>query len=370
MSRQLGDAAPELAPAGAHIVLVASNDCFDSSIYAAESAVVNQAKYAGSIMTQSFGEPDNLVTCTALDPTNTFCVSFDPTLLNLPNSVFAAAKANHWTVLASSGDDGANEDARVLGTVELTPSFPSTSPLVLAVGGTQGSPYGGQYGPPPGPGGIQSCPPHSQCNTGLEIVKTGSNGCQTSVRPGVPSDCAPFAYGGESAWNEALVFGLGTSTGGGISFNYAEPSYQSSLPSSWTTFLGNTVPTTGRLVPDVSFNAAIQGGVLVFLGFLGSGVWGVFGGTSASSPAWAAIVAVLNQQNGSPVGFLNPAIYALAQSAHYSHSFHDITLGNNADCQGFCGEDGFVAGTGYDLTTGWGSPDVKGFLQQVIHFNP
>ena len=131
--------AHSLAP-GAHIVLLVANDCFDSSLYGAEQAIVTQHQYRGSIMSQSFGEPDDLVTCTALDPTNTYCVSYDPTLLNLPNSVFQTAKDNHWTVIASTGDNGANEDAEVLGTLELTPSFPSTSPLVLAAGGTQGSP--------------------------------------------------------------------------------------------------------------------------------------------------------------------------------------------------------------------------------------
>ena len=145
--------AHSLAP-GAHIVLVVGNDCFDTSLYGAELAVVNQAQYKGSIMSQSFGEPDDLVTCTALDPTNTYCVSRDPTLLNLPNLVFQTAQVNHWTVIASSADDGANTAAPVTGTLELTPSFPASSPLVLAAGGTQGSPYGGAYGGPPGSGGV------------------------------------------------------------------------------------------------------------------------------------------------------------------------------------------------------------------------
>ena len=212
-----------------------------------------------------------------------------------------------------------------------------------------------------------SCAPHSKCNTGLEIVKSGSNGCATAVRPGVPTDCAPFSYGGESAWNEALTIGLGTATGGGISSIYPVPSYQSSLPTSWTTFLGNTVPSTGRLVPDVSFNSAVDGGVLAYLGFLGR--WAVFGGTSASSPAWAAIIAILNQKNGGPVGFINPAIYALAEGPHYKHAFHDITAGNNAVCEGLCGEDGFNAGPGYDLTTGWGTPDVASFISMFLASN-
>ncbi len=102
--------AHSLAP-GAHIVLVVANDCFDTSLYGAELAAVNQWQYRGSIMSQSFGEPDDMVTCTATDPTNSYCISYDPTLLNLPNLVYQTAKMNGWTVIASSGDFGANEDA-------------------------------------------------------------------------------------------------------------------------------------------------------------------------------------------------------------------------------------------------------------------
>ena len=360
-----------LAP-GAHIVLLVANDCFDTSLYGAEQAVVAQHKYDGSVMSQSFGEPDDLVTCTALDPTGTYCISYDPTLLNLPNSVFQMATLHHWTIIASTGDDGANEAARVTGTFELTPSFPATSPLVLAAGGTQGNPYGGKYGGPPGSGGTFSCAAFQFCNTGLLIINGGLHGCGTAVRPGEPSSCVPLAYGGESTWNEALTFlALGYSSGGGISSLYGRPSYQDETPSSVTTLLGDKItPITGRTTPDVSFNSAVYGGVLAYLGFLGR--WGVFGGTSASSPAWAAIIAILNQANHGPVGFINPAIYKLGESSQgkfgFFSPFHDITTGNNADCSGLCGEDGYVATTGYDLTTGWGTPNVSAFIQGIQFF--
>ena len=355
-----------LAP-GAHIVLLVANDCFDTNLYGAEQAIVSQRAYRGSIMSQSFGEPDDLVTCTALGPTNT-CISYDPTLLNLPNSVFQTATKYHWTIIASSGDDGANEDARVLGTYELTPSFPSTSPLVLAAGGTQGNPYGGQYGSAPGPGGTFSCGAFKFCNTGLVWINGGLNGCGTAVRPGVPSSCVPVYYGGEATWNEALAFGsVGYASGGGISTLYALPFYQQSvarhLPN---TLLGVQVKATGRLVPDVSFNSAVYGGVLAYLGFLGR--WGVFGGTSAASPAWAGIMALVNQAHGSPMGWVNPAIYSIqGQNSQGRSPFHDITSGNNADCSGYCGEDGYVAGRGYDLTTGWGTPDVSSLIQALAY---
>jgi uncharacterized protein YjbI with pentapeptide repeats len=121
------------------------------------------------------------------------------------------------------------------------------------------------------------------------------------------------------------------------------------------------------LVPDISFNSAVSGGVLAYLGFLGA--WAVFGGTSASSPALAAEIALMNQVNGGPVGFITPAIYNLAQSSLYSRAFHDIVQGNNSATAGIASYDGFTAGTGYDLTTGWGTPDVASFIPGVLFPN-
>ena len=167
---------------------------------------------------------------------------------------------------------------------------------------------------------------------------------------------------------------------------YDRPSYQNGLPHESPTLLGSTVEADGRLTPDVSFNAAIMGGVLAPLSFLGPAgssnppfpQWAVFGGTSASSPAWAAIVALLDQANHGPVGFINPAIYAMMQShgqgnnrdgsSNRAGPFHDITTGENSDTAGLFGVDGFQAGSGYDLTTGWGTPNVAQFIQNLPHF--
>jgi len=385
--------AHSLAP-GAKIVLVVANDCYDTSLYTAELAVVNQPRYSGSIMSQSFGEPDDLVTCTALNSAGTACATYDPSLLNLPNQVFQMAEQHHWTVIASSGDLGANEDAETLGTLELTPSFPATSPLVLAAGGTQGNPYGGQYGPPPGTSvtgypssncessGVTcaplSCPANTNCNTGLVLINGGPDGCTTAARPGLPSSCTPVGYGGESTWDEVpYLLELGTTSGGGISSLYSRPFYQFDTPPVVTTLLGQKIFVNGRTTPDVSFNAAAQGGVLAWTGFLDDSVglctgtpcpgdWVVFSGTSAASPAWAAIIALLDQANHGPVGFINPEIYQLGIFNLFAHSFHDITSGTNAVCSGLCGEDGFVATPGYDLTTGWGSPNVSNFINNML----
>ena len=187
------------------------------------------------------------------------------------------------------------------------------------------------------------------------MINGGANGCGTAARPGQPTSCYPTGYGGEATWNEALTFSsVGYSSGGGVSSLYSTPWYQSIVAhQKYTTLLGNQVSVTGRMVPDVSFNSAVYGGVLAYLGFLG--VWAVFGGTSAASPAWAGIMALANQAHGGPLGFVNPDMDLLG----YTKSFHDITQGENADCTGLCGEDGYVANRGYDLTTGWGTPDVS-----------
>ena len=77
-------------------------------------------------------------------------------------------------------------------------------------------------------------------------------------------------------------------------------------------------------------------------------------------------MALVNQEaaaNGQPpVGFLNPALYALGQSADYTNDFHDITVGNNATATsgGL-----FPAVPGYDLCTGWGSPKGSNLIHSL-----
>jgi hypothetical protein len=75
---------------------------------------------------------------------------------------------------------------------------------------------------------------------------------------------------------------------------------------------------------------------------------------------WAGYIALANQQaaaTGAPaVGFINPAIYPLGLSAGYGAAFHDIISGNN----------GFPAVAGYDLQTGWGSPNGAGLINALV----
>jgi subtilase family serine protease len=83
------------------------------------------------------------------------------------------------------------------------------------------------------------------------------------------------------------------------------------------------------------------------------------GGTSFAAPMWAGYLALANQQavaNGTPApGFIDPAIYPLGLGSGYATAFHDITSGNN----------GFPTEPGYDLVTGWGSPNGAGLINAL-----
>jgi hypothetical protein len=79
---------------------------------------------------------------------------------------------------------------------------------------------------------------------------------------------------------------------------------------------------------------------------------------------WAGYLALVNQQavaDGKPtLGFINPALYDIGLSSSYDADFHDITSGSN----------GYPATTGYDLATGWGSPNGSGLISGLLkHIN-
>ena len=78
-------------------------------------------------------------------------------------------------------------------------------------------------------------------------------------------------------------------------------------------------------------------------------------GTSLAAPLWAGFMALVNQQaaaNGQPpIGFVNPALYAIGKSTNYHSCFHDITTGSNTNSSS---PTKYQAVAGYDLCTGWG----------------
>ena len=150
--------------------------------------------------------------------------------------------------------------------------------------------------------------------------------------------------GPETVWNDGSS---GGATGGGVSDTFGLPDWQSAagVPPS-----ANSGGRVGRGVPDVSGDADPQTGYQVVV----DGHQATFGGTSAVAPLWASLIALLNEQRGTPVGFLNPILYGRAEGA-----LRDITSGNNdlGDAPAYS------AGPGWDACTGLGSPDGAALSQ-------
>jgi uncharacterized protein (TIGR03437 family) len=170
-----------------------------------------------------------------------------------------------------------------------------------------------------------------------------------------------LSYIPEAAWNESGITGLGSS-GGGASVYYPRPAWQT----------GPGVPNDNvRHVPDISFSAAGHDAYFITFGGVNGGV----AGTSASSPAFAGLLALLNQyqvskgfQKQPGLGNINPQLYRLAQAA--PSVFHDTVQGDNivnclqgsVDCM--TGSFGYQAVAGYDMATGLGSVDANAFVTQ------
>jgi kumamolisin len=192
------------------------------------------------------------------------------------------------TVCCAAGDNGSS-DGVTDGAAHV--DFPASSPNVLACGGTR---------------------LESSGTTAAEVV-----------------------------WNDGAG---GGATGGGVSDTFGLPDYQANanVPPSV-----NPSHFKGRGVPDIAGDADPATGYQVRV----DGRSAVFGGTSAVAPLWAALVALINQQLGKPVGFLNGALYGTAETA-----LNDITSGNNG---------AYKAGPGWDACTGLGSPNGQRLLNSL-----
>ena len=182
-----------------------------------------------------------------------------------------------------------------------------------------------------------------------------------------------LGYIPEMVWNEYSTFGALAAAGGGASLYFAKPAWQ----------VGTGVPAdSSRDIPDISLNAAANHvGYLYCIpvvpadssatldsctnGFRNSaGALSVVGGTSAGTPSFAGVLALIEQKLNATAGLgnINPILYGQAGTA----AFHDITTGSNSspcthgspDCQTASGI-GFSAAPGYDLATGLGSIDAN-----------
>jgi subtilase family serine protease len=150
----------------------------------------------------------------------------------------------------------------------------------------------------------------------------------------------------ETAWVDS---------GGGISPDgIAIPSWQQI---SGVINSSNRGSTTLRNGPDVSANANFTFYVCADQTTCTANE---YGGTSFAAPMWAGYIALVNQQlaeNSNPtIGFINPTIYAQNVTSSYATDFHDITSGTSGS---------YSAVVGYDLVTGWGSPNGTGLINAL-----
>lgn len=206
--------------------------------------------------------------------------------LTLLDAAFQDAATLGVTVCVASGDDGSGDR---VGDGLAHVDFPASSPFALACGGTR-------------------------------LVAGGGRIAE------------------ETVWNDPG----GGSSGGGVSAHFDPPAYQhaAKVPPS-----ANPGGRRGRGVPDVAGNADPQTGYAIRV----DGTPSVVGGTSAVAPLWAALVALLNQSLGHPVGLLQPHLYGPPAAS----GLRDITSGDNG---------AYSARVGWDACTGLGSPDGDALL--------
>ena len=219
--------------------------------------------------------------------------------------------------------------------------WPASDPLVTSVGGTY------------------LC---TDANTGLSV---------DSVSP--PGACQTHPGKREVGWIDS---------GGGYSILFSRPGYQDVLPAG-STYTGTSAGAPGpnsnmRGVPDVAYQASARTGVLLYVtepyppGATSTGCgganpcstgWYVVGGTSAGSPQWAGLIAMADQMAGRDLGFINPALYAIADDpGMYAADFHDVTVGSNQTSS----IPGYSASIGWDAVTGLGSPDAAKLIPDLI----
>ena len=264
----------------------------------------------GDVISQSFGATEN-----------TFPSKGSYSSLQSLRYAFADAARHHVTVLGAAGDSGATDDK--IDGATLYPykvdSWPSTDPLVTSVGGTQ-----------------------------LVLAQDGNR-----VRP-------------DQVWNDG--YGAG---GGGVSGVFARPAFQNGAAN---------VVGGRRGTPDIAMSSAVNGGCWVYESFEPSGAgWEIFGGTSEATPMFAGIVALAGQVAHHRLGNINPALYSLGALSQANNAqastgqaknrparntgIVDVTTGNNS----FGNVNGYTAGPGYDLASGWGTVNAAAFVPALAH---
>jgi subtilase family serine protease len=300
-------------------------------IVAAENYVINH--HLGDVITQSFGATEQTFT--------------SPRQIYSLRSAYVNAAQHGVTVLAASGDQGstdyfcdpssgcANPDNATCCESTRAIDWPSSDPLVTAVGGTQ-----------------------------LHLNAAGKRTAPDSVWNDLSSTVG--------VTGPVYTWGAG---GGGHSTVFARPQFQNRVAG----IVGNS-----RGTPDIAMSAAVNGAV-DFYDTTDPSVagWGIVGGTSEASPLFSGIVALADQVAGHSLGYLNPALYAMAQS-RVPDGIVPISQGNNTftfciaadvESDASCPSSsdlvtvpGFNANGYYNDATGWGTVNAASFVPALARF--
>ena len=254
-----------------------------------DADILSATKYAydnnlGDVLSQSFGEAEQCV---------------DPSLLSQQHQLFDAMVAKGWTLFASSGDQGSNLPTCDGASLFQAASTPASDPDVTGVGGTQ----------------LRATP------VVISVPRRRSPTRAASTRARRPGTRARRRRAAAAS-----------------SVIYKRPDFQAPV----------VKDSKARALPDVAYNAAVNGGVIAFWGVpFGPGAAFRFGGTSAGSPQWAGLGAITDQLAGNRVGNINKTLYKLGKKSQGTY-FHDVADGSNNGA--------FTATPGFDEATGWGSP--------------
>jgi len=290
-----------VAPAAAVKLVVAGSTATTDGVDLAAQYIVDHR--TATVMSTSYGS------CEA---------DMGATELAFYNSIWEQAASEGISVFVASGDSG-------------------------AAGCNSGS---SSKGSKAGVNGLCSSP-YSTCVGGTEFDEGSGRYWATTNGAGEGS---ALSYIPEKVWNESDEDnGSGLwSSGGGISEIYPQPAWQKGIPGANSDGM--------RGVPDVALSAASHDGYLI----CESGSWYVVAGTSAASPSFAAIMAlVVEKQAGAGQGSANPTLYGFLDAG--ASPFHPTPSGNNT----VPGVTGFIAsGAAYNLATGLGSVDANQLIDR------
>jgi hypothetical protein len=259
-----------------------------------------------------------------------------------------APKANIVLVEASS-----DSDSDLFGAINTAKGYAGVSVVSMSWGTTEFSgetSYDSYFTTPAGHNGVTFVASSGDSGAYASSYSHTLTADYPSSSPNVISAGGTFLstdaagnYISESGWGNGTTSGRNGGSGGGVSRYETQPAWQKGVVTQSTSY---------RTTPDVSMDADPSSGVAVYdsYDFGAQAPWAQIGGTSLAAPLWSGVIAIADQGVVLGGGSTFTSTQALTKLYSLTASdFHDITSGNN----------GYAAGTGYDLVTGRGSPIVN-----------